>query len=156
MSFEEFYNLNYSKSYYFTIKYVVNIHDTEDILAESYIALFEAREKLEELERYFWSILRNKINDFLRRRYKFYITSFDDDLTEECQNKSNNINKRLLTLIDEKIEKMSKLDQQLFDLKYREKISSKEIAQKLRLTVNNVKVRNNRLIKRLKKLCQVM
>jgi RNA polymerase sigma-70 factor (ECF subfamily) len=129
--------------------------DVEDIVAETFMQLWQMwddveQEKLKQLLRV---ISRRRVYDLLRKKYKVSLTEIADNFIDESENEQEGHPGRhtaALEKIDQCVAQLSEREQFLFELKYKRNLSFGEIAKELELTLNNVKVINNRLLKKIK------
>lgn len=157
--FVKFYKENYKIVIGYTYKRIVKWEDVEDIVSNSFLALWENRSNLTQgnIRNYLYGILKNKIYDYLRSKYKIDLknisfeeyedTIIDEDVDKNSQSESKNMN-----LILEISKELKEREQRLIKLKYIERKTYKEISEELGISINNAKVSNNRIIKKLKKL----
>lgn len=153
--FNSFYKDKFNAIYNYTYSYIQSLQDTEDIVAEAFIALWNLDKKIEShqhAKNLIYRITKNKINDFLRKKYKvtFKETSYEEEVTtyELIENtiKPNDTYKKLLKKLIQNLNDKEKL---IYKYKYKENLSNTLVAKKLGITTNNVKVINNRMIKKL-------
>ena len=155
--FHSFYDLKFRWVANFLSARLTNAHDVEDIAAEVFSVIWQQWSTIDQtsnLDAYLFTIVRNKLNDHLRRKYKFADLNIqietEDIVSDEADYTSNThvYKEKLMSLVG----KLDADDQEFFRYKYQENLSSNLIAERLGITKNNVKVRNNRLVKKLKKL----
>jgi RNA polymerase sigma factor (sigma-70 family) len=104
-------------------------------------------------EKYLNGITRHKINDFFRQKYKFEIElPLTKEIEDSAIEKKLETDKRglIITLLRKFVSRLEKIDQKIIYYKYQLNYTNNETATELGLTVNNIKVRSNRLIKKLK------
>lgn len=155
LSFTQFYQANYRMAFFYTYRRILNTHTTEDILADSFLATYESWAKIidQNYKNYFFRILQNQINSYLRKIYQFELLQLDSEHEEfESYQYIDRISD-YKSIIREKLALLPKSDQQYFELKYSANFSFRQIAEQLNISLNNAKVINNRLIKKLKQLC---
>lgn len=150
--FTSYYKINFKKIFRYVYSRIPSIHDTEDIVADSFLALWKSNVTIENnTDSYLLRIVKNKINDYLRRKYRIELitSSFEDTIgqtnTKEPEEikSSNNIVHNVLSLLNTR-------DKKVIELKYFQGRTNNEIATTLGITINNVKVIHNRIIKRIK------
>ncbi|MBW7954165.1 sigma-70 family RNA polymerase sigma factor [Candidatus Dojkabacteria bacterium] len=150
--FTSYYKINFKKIFRYVYSRIPSIHDTEDIVADSFLALWKSNVTIENnTDSYLLRIVKNKINDYLRRKYRIELitSSFEDTIgqtnTKEPEEikSSNNIVHNVLSLLNTR-------DKKVIELKYFQGRTNNEIATILGITINNVKVIHNRIIKRIK------
>lgn len=156
-NFEDFYNSYFDYLYNYTYLRIGMHHETEDIVSETFMALWKDWKKLENGEhakRLIFKIARNKINDFLRKKYKEFneLTEFDEEtisdekIVKEVLQPRNKLKKKIRSFVLKLDERLKKF----FNLRYEQNKTFKEISLEMALTLNNVKVINNRLVKKIK------
>ena len=146
--FEDIYNKQYDYLFYYTLKRIVVYEDVEDILSDTFLALYNTHSNLDKKEgiKYIWGILKNKINTFLAKKYSIQLKSFDEEY-EQIENGRIIDNKtKYKTLVYTYLDKLTKQERNVFKYKYELDYKSVEIAKELNITKNHVKVINNRLI----------
>ncbi|KUK77549.1 MAG: ECF subfamily RNA polymerase sigma-24 subunit [candidate division WS6 bacterium 34_10] len=154
--FLKFYESNYNIAVGYVYKRVVRWEDVQDIISESFLALWESRKNLtkDNIKNYLYGIIKNKIADYLRNKYKIELNSYSftdyEDTLEAPKVTKSTIDYTALVLELSKDLKQREAD--LIRMKYVEKMSFREIAEVLGITINNTKVLHNRTIKKLKKL----
>lgn len=150
--FTSYYKINFKKIFRYVYSRIPSIHDTEDIVADSFLALWKSNVTIENnTDSYLLRIVKNKINDYLRRKYRIELitSSFEDTIGQTNTKKpeeiksSNNIVHNVLSLLNTR-------DKKVIELKYFQGRTNNEIATILGITINNVKVIHNRIIKRIK------
>ena len=151
--------------YYSYIKSIINNstniseEDSEEIISDVFYIIWKNRDKIEKesyLSRYIAQITKNivykKYNNSLR---EVKTNSFEDNALELFDKSS------LEDLIEERefneivlknIEKMSKLDAEIFRKYYFEDKSIKQISKELNISKSNVKIKLHRTRKRVKEL----
>lgn len=83
-AFETLYNLTSKPAYFTALKIVKSVHDAEDVLQESYIAVLDKINTLESPEAFigwFNMIVANKAKEFLRKNNKYVFA--DEDAGED-------------------------------------------------------------------------
>lgn len=152
--FIDFYKNNYNIIVGYVYKRVVKWEDVEDIVSDSFIALWESKDNLKEenIKNYLYGVVRNKIADYLRRKYKIEIKSISFDEYEDIIKKEEESykSKDYTNLIMRLTKDLKEREKKLINLKYIDKKSFREISEELNITINNTKVLHNRIIKKLK------
>lgn len=133
-------------------RYVRNQAVAEDIVAESFMALWERRAKIapdSNLPAYILTIVRNRCLDWLRaqirhsqieqRLYGLQQELVEADLLSlEAFDPNEICSKEVETIIRETLERMSPLTRQVFEARRFEEKSYKEIAESCGITVRRV------------------
>lgn len=163
--FREYYNKYFGHIFNYLKQRVPLIEDVEEITLDTFNSLWISWGNLvsqENVKPYLFGICKNKLNDFLRKKYKINgeIVLLDkvleeslviqDNLDSDVKNtsKNNKIIERLKTLSQQ----LGPKEQKVMQLKHEKNLSIAQIASAMGITVTNVKVINNRLLKKLKKL----
>lgn len=120
--------------------------DTEEIVQEVFIKIWQSREKINvysSFESFLFTIAHNATVNLLKKRateqkYIDYVKSLQHideayELTDEIHYKE--LNQKLQGLLDE----LTPRQKEIFQLSREEGLSHKEIAEKLRISVNTVK-----------------
>lgn len=146
---------------YYTYRYIPSADDIADIVQDSLLALWQNREQFVDgvhARRWLWKVAHNKIHDFLRKKYQLNLASFDyekmgNEEVLELGAYVDNFSK-WQRVIDELLQKLPAEDQQLYQLRYRDSMTMKDIAPKLNTNTNNIKIKLHRLTNKLIKLWQ--
>jgi RNA polymerase sigma-70 factor (ECF subfamily) len=151
-AFERIYATYYAKLVRFSKEYVLSEADAENIVQDIFLAMWERRGELEEVQNmnaYLFRIVRNRCIDFLRKRVK---TDLHRQPLSEVEQKEYEFKLYALNLFDtgalsdEDIEKLiaDALQQlpakcrDIFVLSRFENMSHKQIAEKFDLSPNTV------------------
>lgn len=161
--FTGIYKLFAKRIFTFAYNRLGNKQDSEDILAEVFAAVWANIENFPGLEqddskstkRLCYTIARNKINDLLRDRYK--VPAFAegveiDELPEFKQERNPRANNIIREELEKLISELPDRDKLFYKLRIQQNYKLSEITKELGLSLNNVKVIQNRLVKKLKKL----
>lgn len=144
-----FYNIyeRYSKRLYgFVLRYIKQKEDTEEIVQEVFVKIWESRNKIDaysSFESYLFTIAYNTTISLLRKRtieqkYLEHLKSLQQpdnspDLIDEIH--FNELNDRVQTLLNE----LTPRQKEIFQLSREEGLSHDEIAKKLNISLNTVK-----------------
>lgn len=121
----------------------LNYQDKEEIVADTFFLVWKNQRKIKtNLKSYLGVVARNCSYNYLRKNKMTY------DLKEEMQYKDDNFLQMLM--IKQKLEKLTKEEQTIFELFYTYGYKIKEIAKMLELNTSSVKIRLYRLRKKLK------
>lgn len=153
--FKSFYKENYKKYFWFAYKRVGNFEDAEEIVAESFSAIWQNWDNIDKdknFKSYTFRICLNKLNDFLRRKYNLHLELVDTEILESevYQGLQVEDSKPKKSILKNLVEDLSDREKKLIELKYVSNYSFSEIAKELNITKQNAKVINNRIIKKLK------
>lgn len=143
-AFEELYYKYSEKLYYFVIRYLKTKEDTEGLLQEIFIKIWENRASLKKglsFNAYLFTIARNAVFNLHRKSlnenaYKEYLRNYLD----EYHNKTENdiILSDMKSRIDKKIEKLPPQRKLIFQLSRNEGLSYREISDKLKISEKTV------------------
>lgn len=149
--FDYYYKKYFKKLFNYVYARVSCFQDAEDIVAEVMLGLWEDFESItneKHLSGWLFRVTSNKLNDYLRRKYRFETVAFSEQLFEQEIEETNP--KLGKNIIRELIEDLNERDKLFFQLRFQINLSFNQIAAKLNVAVNNSKVIQNRLIKKLK------
>lgn len=144
-----FYNIyeRFSKRLYgFVIRYLKNESDTEEIVQEVFIKIWEARNKIDiysSFESFIFTITYNTTISLLRKRmsekkYIEYLQSLQKtDFSPEVENEVffNELNEKVYSLLNE----VTPRQKEIFLLSRDSGLTHEEIASKLQISINTVK-----------------
>ena len=134
-----------SKIYHFSLSYLANEADSEELVQDVFLKLWEKRAALDEtqnIKAYVFKIAINSIYDFIRR--KNIKNAFNDFVKNRAEtNTSNNtwetvVLNELQLLLDELISKMPEQRRKIFHLSKINGLTNDEIAEKLNLSKRTV------------------
>ncbi|MCL2224664.1 MAG: sigma-70 family RNA polymerase sigma factor [Defluviitaleaceae bacterium] len=138
--------------------YSLNVHDTEDIIAETMIAVWKSAKKLKEdlnFKSYLATIARNKTIDFVRKK-RVNMVEMDITLLADSDLETDFLHKELLEFLRKKIKETKEPDRAILILKYQHGLKNKEIAAKLGLNQNIVDVKLSRQRAKFRKMIYSM
>ena len=152
-NFDDLFRYNYRPLCLYALHYLQDVDLAEDIVQESYTALWEKLQKDAHIlnrKSYLYMMVRNRCLDHLRKKgipteslkpYDTYGIIDDDDAQERSQ-----IEARLWTAIDSLPEKC----REVFILSKRDGLKYEEIADELGLSVNTVRNQISKALKLIK------
>lgn len=149
--FDYYYKKYFKQLFNYVYARVTCFQDAEDIVAEVMLGLwkdFESITSEKHLAGWLFRVTSNKLNDYLRKKYRFETVAFSEELFVSEIERSKPLEARKIIL--ELITDLSERDKLFFKLRFQENLSFKEIAEKMELSLSNAKVIQNRLIKKLK------
>ena len=138
--------------------YRLNTEDTEDIISETFIALWKNAKKLKEdlsFKSYLATISRNKTIDFVRKK-RMEIIELDINLSDGSDIENDIIRKETADIINQQINETKEPDRSILLMKYHYGLRSKEIADRLCLNPNIVDIKLSRQRSKLKKILSGM
>lgn len=147
-AFTTIYDRHWGAIFYYVKKFVEDIHQAEDITAETFIKLWQRRENFpneKTIVSFLHTTARNASIDWLRAEKRQ--TANKDQLLHLLENETftasqEEVKAELLRLVGQEIEKLPKKIKQVFKLAYIEGKSNEEIAAELH--INNQSVRNHK------------
>ncbi len=148
-TFEDFYETHSQRIYGRVRKNISNEHDAEDIFQDVCFKVYNFLEKNEEIHRFSnWvnRVTSNALCDFGRKRK---ISTLLEDICENEITLIENLEKK--TKIAKEIINLPKRYKEIIHFYYQEELSFNEIAEKLNISKNNVKIRIYRAKKYLRK-----
>ncbi len=152
-SFEKLYNMHFNYVYNFVFSRVGNRTWTEDIVSETFMTLVEVKSSFNyksKFRSFMVGIAINKIRQFWTKQYKQNESEIDENfiiIEEEDPERLIESEDRLSKLLTKLNRVLNELDikyRQVLDARFIEKLSVKDTALKLNLSVSNVKIRQKR------------
>jgi len=159
--FIRLYKAHFKYVFGYIFRRINSIQDAEDVAAETFKVLWENIEEIDmsnNAKAWIYQTAVHKLNDYLRNKYKIgSLIEVDIDTVAEIVEYDYRTDKKAkyLGIMSELISNLSKKEQEFIDLKYIKGKTNREVAKALNITINNAKVINNRLLKKLHKLWQV-
>lgn len=143
-AFEKLFKEYAPKIYHFSLSYLHNTADSEGLVQDVFLKLWEKREMLNQsgnLKAFVFKVAINTIYDFIRRKnvenaFKDYVETNYDSATDNTWNEVifNEMQSRLNVLIEQFPTQRKKI----FKLSKQEQLSNDEIAEKLNLSKRTV------------------
>lgn len=146
VAFFHIYERYYRRLYGFVLKYVKQKEDTEEIVQEVFVKIWESRSKIDaysSFESFLFTVAYNATINMLRKKaneskYIEHIKSLQHthdspDLADEIH--FNELNSRVQSLLEE----LTPRQKEIFQLSREQGLSHDEIATKLEISVNTVK-----------------
>lgn len=157
-SFKEIYYKYSEKVYLFTVRYISNTEDAEEIVQEVFSRIWEYRNNLDEnrsFNGYILTITKNIIFNQNRKKVNFeiyarYIINYLQGISNQTENQV--IYENVKSLINKEIDNFPPKRKQVFNLSRDEGLSYNEIAQKLSISEKTVETHLRLALKRLKKV----
>lgn len=141
------------KLYRLALRLLGQNEDAEDAVQETYVRLWRQRGSLNEVvnaEAYCITIVKNISLDLLRQRKRHGFTIALEDITLEGAAPIDLDVQSDLTYVLHWVRQLPLVQKQIFEYRHRQELSIKEIAERMSLTENNIKVILSRLRKQLK------
>ncbi len=156
-AFEKLFKLYSERIYYFTIRYIKNKEEAEEITQEVFVRLWNRRFDLKtelSFSSYLFMIAKNAVIDLLRKRQKE--SSLNEEITPDVNaiaEKSNNSveYKELNEIVKNSILQLPEKRRQIFLLSRNEGLTYKEIAEKLNISIKTVESHMRLALQQLKK-----
>lgn len=147
MPFEEVYEQYFRRIYFYVHKHILHVQDCEDLTAEIFLAAYKNWDNYDParcpLAAWLYLISSNRLKNFYRDRKA--ISSLDDEkinynLSSDdfCESAINLMDTR--RLISELLKTLSERERVIIVNKYFTGWSNEKIAQKLEISVGNVRV----------------
>jgi RNA polymerase sigma-70 factor (ECF subfamily) len=155
-AFQELYGRYVQKIYHFSLSYLNNETDAEELVQDVFLKVWEKREMLDSsqnIKAYIFKIAINTIYDFIRR--KNIESAFNDFAKENYETSSNNtwdtvILEEMKTVLNKLVCKMPEQRRRVYTLSKEKGFSNEEIAIKLNLSKRTVENQLYRAISFLK------
>jgi RNA polymerase sigma-70 factor (ECF subfamily) len=156
-AFELVFNKFKDKLYYFTLGYLHSSHETEEIIQNVFVSLWENRYSLKEefsLKSFLYKITVNHIynhlkHEVVRQKYVDHIVLNESNIEDDRSEESifyNDLRNTIDTLIGE----LPVRQQTIFKLSRKEGLSHVEIAQRLGVSVRSVENHIYRVLKHIR------
>jgi len=158
--FDDFYEQYFDYVFNYIYLRIPSIHDTEDIASEVFTAIWQNWKNINHdinIRNYVFKIAKNKINDYLRKFYRINLHTAHVDPEEIPFEKivvDSARSKKTESILTSICLSLNPKEKKYFSLRYEKNYTFKEISEELGITINNAKVYNNRLVKKIKKLWQ--
>lgn len=146
------YKMYYRPLCYFARGLINNKEEAEDIAVETFIKLLRKQkdfDKLSDIQGFLYTASRNACLDFLKHMKRktashkeiIYLVEKDEDYIQSRIYKTE-----LLKLILEEVEHLPAVRKKIFKLIFVEGLSNAEIAEKLNITVDTVRVQKSKAL----------
>ena len=139
----------------FIIKRVANVQDADDILQDIFIKIYNNIGSLSDdnkIHSWIYSIARNTIYDYYRRKYKYYkITKLPEEI-EDNSYEELSVNTEIASCLKAIIEKLPEIYKEAILLTEFQNMTQKELSEKLCIFLSGAKSRVQRARKRLKEI----
>lgn len=157
VAFEELFKKYSERIYYFSIRYIKNKEEAEEITQEVFVRLWNRRFDLKtelSFSSYLFMIAKNAVIDLLRKRQKE--SAINEDITQDAnsisEQSSNSIEyKELVDIVSNSIAQLPEKRQQIYLMIRDEGLSYKEIAEKLNISIKTVESHMHLALQQLKK-----
>lgn len=159
-AFDHFYNLHWTKVYGHAYKRLQNMEQAKDITQEVFVNLWERRNDvhIENVPGYFFISVRNNVFKLQRKEQLFTPVN---DILEEVYASPNQADALLLEheffkSLGSLIDTLPPAQQQIFRMRYQEDLSTKEISERLQISVKTVQNQLGRALAQLRTLMALM
>jgi RNA polymerase sigma-70 factor (ECF subfamily) len=157
MAFQQLFEKYAERIYYFSMRYIKNKEEAEEIAQEVFVRVWLRRHDLKEelsFSSYIFMIAKNALIDTIRRKQKE--TIFQDNIKPNTELYSSSSNdsmeyKELSTLIDKSISELPLKRKQIYQLSRDEGLTYKQIAEKLNISIKTVETHMRLALQQLKK-----
>lgn len=159
--FEKLYKTYYKKALHYAFRYIGDIETSKGIVQESYINLWEKRKSIDYTnnpEYYILTIVRNKALNYLRDKSRRLKKSgepanIDDNINLIALSYSNFDNISYLEIqhiVKDTVDKLPPKIKSTFLMSRDKKMTNKEIAEKLNISIKAIEYRIGKAISKLK------
>lgn len=146
------YKMHYRPLCYFARGLINNKEEAEDIVVETFIKLLRKRkdfDKLSDIQGFLYTATRNACLDFLKHVNRktashkeiIYLMEKDEDYIQ-----SRIFKAELLKMILQEVEQQPPIRKKIFKMIFVEGLNNEEIAQKLDITIDTVRVQKSRAL----------
>jgi RNA polymerase sigma-70 factor (family 1) len=155
-AFKAIYDMHYQPLYHFANRYVKDTEQAEDIIAESFIVLWQARTKFQTLKgltAFLYTIIRNASLNHLRKIRRRVVSNKELTYLFESHELFQSTDAIKTDLIHLSLIEGASLPSEMkkvFQLLYMEGFSATEVADKLSLSVKTVRVQKGNAIRRVR------
>ena len=143
-AYQELFERYSPRIYQFSLSYLKNKSDAEELVQDVFLKIWEKRETLDQsknIESFIFKVAVNTIYDFIR--HKNIENAFNDFARANFETDSNNtwhtvIFDEMTANLKELVAKLPEQQQKIFQLSKEEGLASEEIAEKLNLSKRTV------------------
>lgn len=153
-TFRKYYELYYDQLCHFLNFYTQDITIIEDVLQEVYLKLWENRDEIEiqYIKTYLFHAAKNRVLNHLRdeQNRHYLLENWFNQQQQEKQGKECYDLEQFTTLLYKAIEQLPEKCQEIFLLSRQEKLTYKQIAEKLDISVKTVEAQMGIALKRIR------
>lgn len=140
-AFEQLFLKYQKKLYYFCRKIIKNKEDSENLVQNTFLEIWENRQNIDEeksFSGYLFKAIKNKVYNYIKKKIneQFYLDFINEDSEEYSEDQYET--KQLVDIVNELIQKLPERRKEIFLLSRNEGLTYKEIASKLNITENTV------------------
>lgn len=154
---QETWKIYFPRVYGYFFRRVTNREDVDDLTSVVMTSFVQARleKNIEKIESYLWAIARTQLYMFIRNKSKLAITI---EMTEEVDQSDDFENRQVAKTLEFRLSNLytltrnylTKEEQEIFSLTYRDGYNSTEIGQQLNIKPNTVRQKLSRIISKIK------
>lgn len=153
-TFRKYYDLYYDQLCHFLNFYTQDITVIEDVLQEVYLKLWENRDEIEiqYIKTYLFHAAKNKVLNHLRdeQNRHYLLENWFNQQKQEKQGKECYDLEQFTTILYKAIDQLPEKCREIFLLSRQEKLTYKQIAEKLNLSVKTVEAQMGIALKRIR------
>lgn len=151
-AYEQLFRSWYARLTMFAYRFIQDRQEAENIVQIVFIKYWEKRKelKIESLNSYLMTAVRNSCLNELKRRPHFY--SVDDQINLSGEEEDTDVDQELLTRIHKVIDQMPPQRQRIFKMGRFEGLKYKEIAARLGISHKTVEVQMGKALKTLREI----
>ncbi|WP_294586917.1 RNA polymerase sigma-70 factor [uncultured Bacteroides sp.] len=153
-TFRKYYELYYDQLCHFLNFYTQDITIIEDVLQEVYLKLWENRDEIEiqYIKTYLFHAAKNRVLNHLRdeQNRHYLLENWFNQQQQEKQGKECYDLEQFTTLLYKAIEQLPEKCREIFLLSRQEKLTYKQIAEKLDISVKTVEAQMGIALKRIR------
>lgn len=153
-TFRKYYELYYDQLCHFLNFYTQDITIIEDVLQEVYLKLWENRDEIEiqYIKTYLFHATKNRVLNHLRdeQNRHYLLENWFNQQQQEKQGKECYDLEQFTTLLYKAIEQLPEKCREIFLLSRQEKLTYKQIAEKLDISVKTVEAQMGIALKRIR------
>lgn len=153
-TFRKYYDLYYDQLCHFLNFYTQDITIIEDVLQEVYLKLWENRDEIEiqYIKTYLFHAAKNRVLNHLRdeQNRHYLLENWFNQQQQEKQGKECYDLEQFTTLLYKAIEQLPEKCREIFLLSRQEKLTYKQIAEKLNISVKTVEAQMGIALKRIR------
>ena len=153
-AFRKYYDLYYDQLCHFLNFYTQDITVIEDVLQEVYLKLWENRDEIEiqYIKTYIFHAAKNRILNHLRdeQNRHYLLENWFNQQKQEKQGKECYDIEQFTTLLYKVIDQLPEKCREIFLLSRQEKLTYKQIAEKLNISVKTVEAQMGIALKRIR------
>ncbi len=154
VTFRKYYDLYYNQLCHFLNFYTQDITVIEDVLQEVYLKLWENRDEIEiqYIKTYLFHAAKNRVLNHLRdeQNRHYLLENWFNQQQQEKQGKECYDLEQFTTLLYKATEQLPEKCQEIFLLSRQEKLTYKQIAEKLDISVKTVEAQMGIALKRIR------